>query len=48
MALTMSLDIADRRLRYRIGGKHMCVKDGTRRYRRSPIAISHRRKVYVR
>jgi len=26
----MSLNIADRRLRYRIGEKHMCVKDGTR------------------
>jgi hypothetical protein len=30
MALTMGLNIADRRLRYRIGEKHMCVKDGTR------------------
>jgi len=30
MASTMGLNIADRRLRYRIGEKHMSVKNGTR------------------
>jgi len=30
MVLTMSLNIADRRLRYRIGERHMCIKDDTR------------------